>query len=187
MTSPSEQQSLDDALLYAKKNKVFLWALGFGQADIPTLNQYVADAADPELAAKCPAAPKALPGTAENLSEQIQDIIKSWTNSDGTKKDTQSPLSPKLDPVTYKRLNTFIQEIMDQYEPGTVFKSEVKIFDQKTNIAGSIDLLIVKPDGFVDIYDWKTQQIFEDQTDLKSYKEPMYRIQLENYRKILEL
>lgn len=75
MTSPSEQKSLDDALLYAKKNKVFLWALGFGQADIPTLNKYVADAADPELAAKCPASPVALPGTDENLSEQMRGII----------------------------------------------------------------------------------------------------------------
>lgn len=123
------------------------------------------------------------------VHEQIQDIIKSWTNSDGTKKDTQSPIAPKVQPATYKLLNEFIQEIMNQYEhePGTIFKSEVKIFDQKTNIAGSIDLLIVKPDGVVDIYDWKTQEIFKDQTDLKSYKEPMYRIQLENYRKILEL
>jgi predicted kinase len=121
------------------------------------------------------------------VHEQIQDIVKSWSNSDGTKKDSQSTIAPKVDAATYKKLNTFIQEVMNQYEPGTVFKSEVKIFDQKTNIAGSIDLLIVKPDGFVDIYDWKTQEIFAEQTDLKSYKEPMYRIQLENYRKILEL
>jgi predicted kinase len=121
------------------------------------------------------------------VHEQIQDIVKSWTNPDGTIKQKQGAVSPLTDPVTFKMLNEFIQKIMEEYEPGTVFKSELKIFDQRTKIAGSIDLLIVKPDGTVDIYDWKTQEIFKDQTDLKSYKEPMYRIQLENYRKILEL
>ena len=121
------------------------------------------------------------------VHEQIQDIIKSWTNPDGTMKSTQSPIAPKANPTIYKLLNDYVQSVMRQYGEGTRFYSEVKIFDKKTNIAGSIDLLIVQPDGFVDIYDWKTQEIFKDQTDLKSYKEPMYRIQLENYRKILEL
>ena len=109
MTSPSEQQSLDDALLYAKKNKVFLWALGFGQADIPTLNQYVADAADPELAAKCPAAPKALPGTAENLSEQIQDIILLATCTGGTvgnpSPEFKFAVSPLLSRINFELTN----------------------------------------------------------------------------------
>ena len=121
------------------------------------------------------------------VHEQIQDIIKSWTFQDGTKRTTQSPIAPKVDPTTFKRLNNFIQAVMDQYEEGTVFKSEVKIFDKKTQIAGSIDLLVVMPEGTVEIYDWKTQEIYADQFDIKGYKEPMYRIQLENYRKILEL
>jgi hypothetical protein len=120
------------------------------------------------------------------VHEQIQDIIKSWTNPDGTKRATQATIAPKVGGQIYTVLNKFIQGVMNQYEEGTVFKSEVKIYDKKTKIAGSIDLLVIKPDGVVDIYDWKTQQIFKDQTDIKTYKEPMYRIQLENYRKILQ-
>ena len=109
MTSPSEQKSLDDALLYAKKNKVFLWALGFGQADIPTLNKYVADAADPELAAKCPASPVALPGTAENLSEQIQNIILLATCTGGTggnpNPEFKFAVSPLLSRINFELTN----------------------------------------------------------------------------------
>jgi hypothetical protein len=121
------------------------------------------------------------------IHEQIQDIIKSWTNDDGTRRRSQAPLRAKVDPKIYSMLNNFIQEIMSQYaDENTIFKAEVKVFDKKTNIAGSIDLIVIKPDGEVDIYDWKTQEIFKNQTDLKTYKEPMYRIQLENYRKILE-
>ena len=121
------------------------------------------------------------------IHEQIQDIIKSWTNDDGTRRRTQAPLRAKVDPKIYSMLNNFIQGVMSQYaDENTIFKAEVKVFDKKTNIAGSIDLIVIKPDGEVDIYDWKTQEIFKNQTDLKTYKEPMYRIQLENYRKILE-
>lgn len=121
------------------------------------------------------------------VHEQIQDIVKSWTNDDGTMRSSQSTILPKVDAIIYRKLNGFIQGIMSEYKEGTVFKAELKIFDRKTQIAGSIDLLVISPEGVVDMYDWKSQQIFKNQTDLKSYKEPMYRIQLENYRKILQL
>lgn len=109
MTSPSEQKSLDDALLYAKENKMFLWALGFGRADIPTLNKYVADAADPELAAKCPASPVALPGTDENLSEQMRDIVLLATCTGGTygnpNPNFKFAVSPLLSRINFELTN----------------------------------------------------------------------------------
>lgn len=122
------------------------------------------------------------------VHEQIQDIIKSYTNPDGTRAAEKADIKPKVDPVTFKVLDTYIKNVLNQYEdPATVFMSEVKIYDQRTDIAGSIDLIVIKADGEVDIYDWKTQEVFKDQTDIKTYKEPMYRIQLDNYRKILQI
>ena len=121
------------------------------------------------------------------IHDQIQDIVKSWTDANGIKLDVQSPISPKIDSKVYNTLNKFVQSVMNQYEPGTIFMSEVKIYDQKTKIAGSIDLLVIQPNDVVDIYDWKSQEIGKTQTDIKTYKETMYRIQLENYRKILQL
>lgn len=121
------------------------------------------------------------------IHEQIQNIIESWTYDDGTKRDVQGPIEVILPGAVYTRLNTYIQSVMAQYEPGTTFMAEVKVFDQKAKIGGSIDLLVVQPNGVVDIYDWKSQEVGKTQTDLKTYKETMYRIQLENYRKILQL
>ena len=122
------------------------------------------------------------------IHEQIKDIIDSWLNEDGTKRPSQKPIDIKIkNQAVYKGLNEYIQEVLNQYDNSTVFMTEVKIFDQKTKIAGSIDLLAIQADGLVDIYDWKSQEIGKEQTDIKTYKEQMYRIQLENYRKILQL
>ena len=122
------------------------------------------------------------------VHEQIQDIVKSWTNPDGTRKSSQDAITPNkgVGKAEFTLLNNYISEILDQYDVGTRFFAEMKIFDKKTQIAGSIDLLVIEPDGTVEIYDWKTQEIFTDQTDIKTYKEPMYRIQLNAYRDILE-
>jgi hypothetical protein len=121
------------------------------------------------------------------IHKQIQNIVNSWTYDDGSKRDVQGPINIILPNAVYTRLNTYIQSVMAQYEPGTQFMSEVKVFDQKAKIGGSIDLVVIQPNGVVDIYDWKSQEVGKTQTDLKTYKETMYRIQLENYRKILQL
>ena len=117
---------------------------------------------------------------------QFQEIVRSWTNPDGTKRATQGPVEQILPGGMYKTVNDYVQQIMAQYPEGTVFMPEVKIFDSKKRIGGTIDLLIVEPDGKFSIYDWKSQEIFRGQDDLKPYKEKMYRIQLEEYVKILK-
>lgn len=122
----------------------------------------------------------------DNIHEQMQSIFNSWTNDNGTIRDTQSPVSKILPVDIYNKLNNFAIDILSSYEAGTIIKTEVKVYDKKYKVAGSIDFMAIKPDGTVDILDWKSQEIAKDQTDLKTYKEPMYRIQLENYRKILE-
>jgi hypothetical protein len=125
------------------------------------------------------------------IHDQIKKLFQSWTNEDGTKRTVQKTVE-KVVPAgpIYNLLNTYVQQIMNQYDSNTKFFAEVKIFDQQKKIAGSVDLIIVKLNEYneeiVDIYDWKSQEIFRDQEDIKPYKEPMYRIQLENYKKILE-
>jgi len=119
------------------------------------------------------------------IHEEMQNIVNSWTNPDGTKRAIQVPIKTKLNASIYKRLNDYVQAVMNQYEPGTLFKTEVKIFDKKASIGGSIDLLVVKPSMEVDIYDWKSTEVGKDQTDIKEYKETVFKIQLDEYRKIL--
>lgn len=117
---------------------------------------------------------------------QMRMIIESWTNPDGTRRSVQKPISPIIHNAFYLQLNNYIQQLMALYDENTRFFAEVKIHDPKLEIGGSIDLMIVDGDGVVDIYDWKSQEIFKGQDDIKAYKEPMYRIQLEAYRRILE-
>ncbi|HEY4062322.1 MAG TPA: PD-(D/E)XK nuclease family protein [Puia sp.] len=85
----------------------------------------------------------------------------------------------------YTKLESYIGELLRSYPAATKFMAEVRIHDAKRNMPGSIDLLVLTPDGAADIYDWKSQEVAKDQTDLKWFKEPAYRIQLEAYRKIL--
>lgn len=124
----------------------------------------------------------------DQIHLEAQNIIGSLTNEDGTLADVQAPVGPVTNPQVFSAMQKYIKSVMALYaQPGTVFKTEVKIYDQKTKIAGSIDLLIIEPDGTVHIYDWKSQEVGKGQEDIKPYKEEMYRIQLRHYRDILQM
>lgn len=91
------------------------------------------------------------------------------------------------DSAPYKMLEKYVVDLIAEYnKPGTLFMKEVKIYDPVKDVAGSIDLLIITPTGEASIYDWKSQEIGKDQTELKPYKEIISRIQLQEYKKILE-
>lgn len=128
---------------------------------------------------------KAEQGT--DLHEDMQNIIRRYFDKDGKRRDT--PLA-KDKVVTnddiYQKLELYMLQLMEQYtDPGTLFLSEVKIYDPENNVAGTIDLVIIKPDGSVDIYDWKSQEVGKDQDELKWFKAPAYRVQMEAYKQIL--
>lgn len=117
--------------------------------------------------------------------EEINNIVKSWTDEDGLLKEKQSQHNIITSPEIYKKLNDYIQSVMAQFPEGTIFKTEQKVFDKKNNVAGSIDFIAITPDGHWNILDWKTQEIFKGQEDLKPHKPETYRIQLEAYKRIL--
>ena len=123
----------------------------------------------------------------DQIHEEIQKIIQSWSNPDGTLSATQKPFASVVAPKVSNALNAYIQTVMASFQEGTKFMTEVKIYDRKAKIAGSIDLLAIEPDGTVNIYDWKSQEVGKGQTDIKPYKDEMYRIQLKNYRDILQM
>lgn len=89
-------------------------------------------------------------------------------------------------PGVYSKLERYITAVLRSYPTGTKFLPELRIYDSKRDMAGSLDLLVLLPDGSADIYDWKSQEVSKVQTDLKWFKEPAYRIQLDAYRKILK-
>jgi hypothetical protein len=129
---------------------------------------------------------KAEEGT--KIHADMEDIIKRYFNEDGTRKatvDANKKISTNAE--VYGKLETYFQQLLEQYkDPKTKFLNEVRVYDSERNIAGTIDLVIILPDGSVDIYDWKSQEIGKDQEELKWFKAPAYRIQMEEYKKILQ-
>ena len=123
------------------------------------------------------------------IHEMMEDIIDSYVDPE-TNLVRPLPIESEnknSTSVPYKMLEKYIVDLIGEYnKPGTKFMREVKIYDPVKDVAGSIDLLIITPEGEASIYDWKSQEIAKDQTELKPYKEIMARIQLQEYKKILE-
>lgn len=129
---------------------------------------------------------KAEEGT--KIHKDMEDIIRRFFDEKGFKRAV--PLDDKkisTNKAIYEKLENYVFELMSQYsDPATRFLSEVKIYDSEKNVAGTIDLVVINPDESVDIYDWKSQEINKTQDELKWFKTPAYRIQLEQYKRILE-
>lgn len=120
------------------------------------------------------------------VHDEMDGIIKSWTDEQGLLRSVQSSYDPKTSSSIYSTLNNYAQEVLASFPEGTIFKSEQKIFDKSKKIGGSVDFMAITPDGKLNILDWKSQEIFKGQEDLKAHKPETYRIQLEEYKKILQ-
>lgn len=131
-------------------------------------------------------------GTA--IHADIENIIQRLTDKEGKLKSKMSPrpatfntneqIYSILEANIVERLSAFVTK----YGADTRFLTEVKVADINRDIAGTIDLVVLKPNGRVDIYDWKSMDF--NQGTLKDgvpwWKEEAYTIQLDEYAKILK-
>lgn len=96
-----------------------------------------------------------------------------------------SKLNPN-DRRMYEALRDNLQERLLSFPEGTRFMSEVKIFDKKRKIAGTVDLIAITPDGKVNILDWKFMDLnAEKYEDIPWYKVEAWRIQMGKYKDII--
>lgn len=102
--------------------------------------------------------------------------------------DYVSKLNPN-DKRMYEILRDNLQErllAIDEKAPGTRFMSEVKIFDKKRKIAGTVDFVAVTPEGKTSILDWKFMDLNTDvYEDIPWYKVEAWRIQMGKYKDII--
>ncbi len=97
----------------------------------------------------------------------------------------------------FNNLRTLAASIVKQiYDNGTIINelsnvdgnpeifTEVSIYDKDSSTAGTIDLLVVYPNGTVGIYDYKSMN-FSGGTDIKPVKMRAFELQLDWYKKIL--
>ena len=126
----------------------------------------------------------------DNIHLDAQTIMASLTDPEtGLKRDVKTLSSNPIatNAEVFTTFENYLTDLVNSYAPGARFLTEVKIFDPKQNMAGSIDLVVLLPDGSVDIYDWKSQEIYGNQTEIKDFKIPAYRIQLGEYKRILSV
>lgn len=130
-----------------------------------------------------------------NIHTDIEHIESRMLNDNGSIKDKLSDrgdYKPKTNDIIYTLLEKHIEErftnIKNKYGSETRILTEVKIVDTARDIAGTIDVLIIKPNGRADILDWKSTDINTKRTvdGLPWWKTEAYSIQLDEYASILK-
>lgn len=87
----------------------------------------------------------------------------------------------------YKTLESYARNFMSSFPEGVRFIVEQRVYDEKADEAGTIDLLAIYPDGRTDIYDWKFQEFKgkKDNKQIAKSKQKAWNIQLGRYDEIL--
>jgi hypothetical protein len=135
----------------------------------------------------------------------IEDIKKEWDDKrnialrEGVKlhQDIELYLNNEKYENTSIEFSYFLNFVKDHYylEP---FRTEWKIFDEDSQIAGTIDMCYKNNDNFIDIYDWKRCKSIIKENKYKKYAKVdflqdfddtnynHYSLQLNLYKYILE-
>ncbi len=97
---------------------------------------------------------------------------------------------PQMDPndpdrVIYDTLKENLLERLKSFPKGTVFLSEMQIFDTKTNKAGTIDFMAITPEGVVNLLDWKFMAISDAYDEIPWYKAAAWKNQMDQYKTML--
>jgi hypothetical protein len=97
---------------------------------------------------------------------------------------------PQMDPQDpdrdiYETLKENLHERLKSFPKGTVFLSEMQIFDPKTNKAGTIDLIAITPEGKINLLDWKFMTLSDNYEDIPWYKVAAWKNQMDQYKTML--
>lgn len=91
--------------------------------------------------------------------------------------------------IGYVENGEYIPGIMQvQFPEGTMFKTETIVYDERKgrDVAGTIDLMAITPEGKIMIYDWKTKFLdTQKYSDIPYFSQQDYKIQLSQYKTIL--
>jgi len=117
----------------------------------------------------------------------FEDIHNRYFDENGVKRKEALPI-PEFksaeEEETYYKLEKYFTDLMEAH-PNAIFLSEKKIYDPKTDTAGTMDLIVVEPNGKTNIYDWKFGTVSKDAEDIAWYKQSSYNVQLGLYKNML--
>lgn len=78
-------------------------------------------------------------------------------------------------------------QLLEARNPGSVYLAERQIYDRKYDKAGTVDLMVITPEGKVNIYDWKFMNMaLETEKDVPWYKVGAWNKQMSQYKMILQ-
>lgn len=101
--------------------------------------------------------------------------------------DDFATLFPNVSKDVYDILEKNFEKRIAYFGPNSKFMKEVTIYDPKRNVAGTIDLLVIRDDGKVNILDWKFMDINTDRyDDIPWYKVSAWKIQMGQYKLIVK-
>lgn len=129
--------------------------------------------------------------TAGKGATDISNILYRYIGDDNKLRDEvlapnqPSALSAK-NKAYYNTLEKSIRQRLSSYPGGTDFLHDISIYDDKRGIVGKVDLLAIKPDGKIDVIQFKFPNISNKNGILKTYEQTAYNIELEELRKIIE-
>lgn len=134
---------------------------------------------------------KAEKGTAGH--NDIQHAFSLFVDENGDLRETPledsgyiSQLNPK-DSKMYNILKENLKERLNSFPKGTKFLSEITVYNQRRNIAGTMDFVAITPEGKVSILDWKFMDLNTTfYKDIPWYKVNAWNLQMEQYKLILE-
>lgn len=86
----------------------------------------------------------------------------------------------KTSNTIFGKLANFVDLVSAQF-PDSEFRTEVKVYDENSDTAGTIDLLIIEPNGRVNIFDYKFREGTGTTTIISDYNK-----QLAEYKRILK-
>jgi len=127
--------------------------------------------------------------------KDMEYIFDLFIDEDGNLRDVpkddagyQSRLNP-ADREMYDVLKQNFEDRLATYPKGTRFMTEATIYDPNRkggDVAGTVDFLAIKPNGHVDILDWKFKSLYTDQgEDIPWYNINAWNRQMEQYKTII--
>lgn len=124
-----------------------------------------------------------------DMEDILNRRIDSTTGQKKTSPDPKPPVS-KIDPndrklTAYNKLDAYMRDLIKSFPTGSIFIPEAIIYDEqyKGGEAGTVDLIVIEPDGKTHILDWKF--INNKADDIAGWKQGAYDIQIGRYKQIL--
>ena len=125
------------------------------------------------------------------IKTDINDILNRYVNDDGLIRETPlnktnpSAIDPQ-DNTFYTALENNIKDRLTTYPSGTKFFHDVNVYNEGSKIAGTIDFMAVKPNGKIDILQFKAPELKAQRADIEHFKQSQYSKEIEELKKILE-